>query len=134
MLLEEARRSLHDAMCVVRSLVREARVVCGGGAAEIACGLAVASAAEKCGTADFYALRAFSEALDAIPLALARNAGLQPVEALAKARSLQLTKGPSIGIDCGEVETIGVKNEQEVAIGAADMKEKHVFETLGSKT
>lgn len=52
MLLEEARRSLHDAMCVVKSLINEPKVVCGGGAAEILCGLEIAKEAEKCGTAD----------------------------------------------------------------------------------
>merc|ERR1712054_751492 len=37
MILDEAKRSLHDAICVVRNLVRNNRIVYGGGAAEIAC-------------------------------------------------------------------------------------------------
>lgn len=52
MLIEEARRSLHDAMCVIRNLVKEPKVVCGGGAAEIACGIKVAEVAEQCQTSD----------------------------------------------------------------------------------
>ena len=47
MIIDEAKRSLHDALCVVRNLVRDARVVYGGGAAEIACSLAVDKAADK---------------------------------------------------------------------------------------
>ena len=43
----EAKRSLHDALCVVRNLVRDNRVVYGGGAAEIACSIAVEDAAVK---------------------------------------------------------------------------------------
>ncbi len=46
MIIEEAKRSLHDAMCVVRNLIRDNRVVYGGGAAEIACSLAVSKAAD----------------------------------------------------------------------------------------
>merc|ERR1711942_585789 len=40
MIIEEAKRSMHDALCVVRNLVRDNRVVYGGGAAEISCALA----------------------------------------------------------------------------------------------
>ena len=47
MIIEEAKRSLHDAMCVTRNLVRDNRVVYGGGAAEIACSIAVSDAADK---------------------------------------------------------------------------------------
>ena len=46
-ILEEAKRSLHDALCVVRNLVRDNRVVYGGGATEIACSLAVTREADK---------------------------------------------------------------------------------------
>jgi T-complex protein 1 subunit epsilon len=46
-IIDEAKRSLHDALCVVRNLVRDNRIVYGGGAAEIACSLAVEEAADK---------------------------------------------------------------------------------------
>jgi hypothetical protein len=46
-IIDEAKRSLHDALCVVRNLVRDNRVVYGGGAAEIACSIAVEDAAVK---------------------------------------------------------------------------------------
>ncbi len=41
MIIEEAKRSMHDALCVVRNLVRDNRVVYGGGASEVSCALAV---------------------------------------------------------------------------------------------
>jgi len=48
-----------------------------------------------------YAMRAFASALDAIPLALAENSGLSPIETLANVKSEQITKGSSmLGIDC----------------------------------
>lgn len=46
-IIDEAKRALHDALCVVRNLVRDNRVVYGGGAAEISCSLAVAEEADK---------------------------------------------------------------------------------------
>ena len=46
-IIDEAKRSLHDALCVVRNLVKDNRIVYGGGAAEIACSLAVRGAADK---------------------------------------------------------------------------------------
>ena len=47
MIIDEAKRALHDALCVVRNLVRDNRVVYGGGAAEIACSLAVSKMADE---------------------------------------------------------------------------------------
>ena len=48
MILEETKRSLHDALCVARNLVRDNNVVYGGGAAEISCSVAVEAAADTC--------------------------------------------------------------------------------------
>ncbi len=46
-------------------------------------------------------MRAFASALDAVPLALAENSGLPPIETLAEIRSRQITEGDSkLGIDC----------------------------------
>ncbi len=46
-------------------------------------------------------MRAFAVALDAIPLALAENSGLSPIDTLADVKSRQVTEGnPRLGIDC----------------------------------
>jgi hypothetical protein len=46
-------------------------------------------------------MRAFASALDAIPLALAENSGLSPIETLADVKSRQIKEGDSkLGIDC----------------------------------
>ena len=45
--MDEAERSIHDALCVVRNLVRDNRIVYGGGAPEIACAIAVSKAADS---------------------------------------------------------------------------------------
>ncbi len=85
----------------MRNLVRDNRVVYGGGAAEIACSLAVEDAAVKSPGLEQYAMRAFADALDAIPMALAENSGLSPIETLAGIKSRQVTeKNTRLGVDC----------------------------------
>jgi T-complex protein 1 subunit epsilon len=121
MVLEETKRSLHDALCVVRNLIRDQRVVCGGGASEIAGAIAVAEAADCCLGPEQYAMRAFAEALDSIPIALAENSGLSPIETLSSVRARQIAeRKPYYGIDC-------------LGIGTMDMREQNVYETLESK-
>ncbi len=108
MIIEEAKRALHDALCVVRNLIRDNRIVYGGGAAEISCSLAVAEASNSISSLEQYAMRAFSEALETIPLALAENSGLAPIENLAELKSRQLQeKNPRLGVDCLQTGTNG---------------------------
>ncbi|XP_034943438.1 T-complex protein 1 subunit epsilon [Chelonus insularis] len=122
MIIEEAKRSLHDALCAVRNLITDDRIVYGGGAAEIACALACAEKADTIGSLEQYAFRAFADALEAIPMALAENSGLSPVDALAEVKAHQLVdKNPALGIDC-------------MNCGNQDMKAQNVIETLKSKT
>jgi T-complex protein 1 subunit epsilon len=108
MIIDEAQRSIHDALCVVRNLVKDNRIVYGGGAAEIACSLAVEDAAVKTPGLEQYAMRAFAEALDAVPMALAENSGLPPIQSLAEIKSRQVTeKNSRLGIDCMQTGSNG---------------------------
>merc|ERR1711977_335515 len=118
MMVEEAKRSIHDAVCVARNLIINNEIVYGGGAAEIACSLSVMEAADKVSSIEQYAMRAFAEALEAPPLALAENSGFSPIETVAAVRARQVAEAnPFIGIDCMEK-------------GTDNMKEQFVFETL----
>ena len=68
-----------------------------------------------------YAMRAFADALEAVPLALAENSGLAPIESLTAVRKRQMEeKNPYLGIDCNDT-------------GTNDMREQNVFETYLSK-
>jgi len=121
MICEEAKRSIHDALCVIRNLVRDNRIVYGGGAAEIACSLAVSEAADKIATIEQYAIHAFAAALENIPNALAENSGLNPIETVSMVKSMQVAENnPYLGVDC-------------VGAGTNDMKAQHVIETLHGK-
>lgn len=46
-MIEETKRSIHDALCVARNLIRNNSIVYGGGSAEIACSLAVEAGADR---------------------------------------------------------------------------------------
>jgi len=121
MIIDEAKRSLHDALCVVRNLVRDNRVVYGGGAAEIACSIAVEDAAVKSPGIEQYAMRAFADALDAVPLALSENSGLSPIETLASIKSRQVKeKNTRLGVDC-------------MMTGTNDMREHFAIDPLIGK-
>ncbi|NWV46924.1 TCPE protein, partial [Daphoenositta chrysoptera] len=121
MIIEEAKRSLHDALCVIRNLVRDNRIVYGGGAAEISCALAVSEAADKCPSLEQYAVRAFADALEVIPMALSENSGMNPIQTMTEVRARQVKENnPALGIDC-------------LQKGTNDMKQQHVIETLIGK-
>jgi len=120
-IIEEAKRSMHDALCAVRNLVRDSRVVYGGGAAEISCALAVSKEADKIRTIEQYAFRAFAEALESVPIALAENSGLEPIKTLTEIKSQQVADGnAALGVDCS-------------GNGQYDMRKQHVIESLHSK-
>lgn len=121
MIVEEAKRSLHDAMCVVRNLIKDNRIVYGGGSAEIACSIEVSNHADSVAGIEQYAIRAFADALDDIPMALAENAGLQPIVEVTEIKSRQISeKNHRLGVDCNQ-------------IGDNDMKTHLVYETLIGK-
>ena len=56
-----------------------------------------------------YAMRAFADALDSVPMALAENSGLSPIETLAAIKSRQVKeKNPRLGVDCMQTGSNGV--------------------------
>ncbi|KAH0821354.1 hypothetical protein GEV33_001437 [Tenebrio molitor] len=80
LVLEEADRSLHDALCVIRCLVRKKALIAGGGVPEIELALKLAALADKKEGIDAICLRAYANALEIIPFTLAENAGLNPIQ------------------------------------------------------
>ena len=121
MIIEEIKRSIHDALCVVRNLIRDNRIIYGGGAAEITCSHKVEAEAEKVSSLEQYVMRGFADALEEIPLALAYNCGMPGIQSLAEAKAKQITDAnPWIGIECNTA-------------AVSDMKQVNVFETLIGK-
>ncbi|RXW20357.1 hypothetical protein EST38_g5492 [Candolleomyces aberdarensis] len=121
MIVDEAKRALHDAICAVRNLIVDNRIVYGGGSSDISCAVAVSRAADEIPSIEQYAMRAFASALESIPLALAENSGLSPIETLTEVRARQLEESnPHLGIDCN-------------GRGHNDMKQQFVYDPLISK-
>mmetsp|Transcript_87441 Transcript_87441/g.282490 ORF Transcript_87441/g.282490 Transcript_87441/m.282490 type:complete len:598 (+) Transcript_87441:2-1795(+) len=121
MVVDEAKRCLHDANCCVRNLIRDPRVVPGGGASEMAASLAIVAAADTEQTIDQYSMRAYATALDVIPMALAENSGLSAIGEMAAMKAKQQSTNNSWhGVDC-------------LQTGITDMWEQSVYEACVSK-
>jgi chaperonin GroEL (HSP60 family) len=85
--VDEAERSLHDALCVVRDAIEDARIVGGGGAPEAETAKQLREYAVKVGGREQLAIEAFADAMESIPLALAENAGLDPIDVMVDLRA-----------------------------------------------
>lgn len=120
-IVDEARRSIHDALCVVRNLYRDPRVILGGGSSELSCALRLRQMADENASIEQYAIRGFADALEQICVVLAENSGMDPIQALSEARTKQITeKSSNFGIACLDAKV-------------DDMAKHEVFETLVSK-
>jgi len=85
--VDEAERSLHDALCVVRDAIEDGKMVAGGGAPEAETAKQLREYAVKVGGREQLAIEAFAEAMESIPLALAENAGLDPIDVMVDLRA-----------------------------------------------
>ncbi len=99
MILDEVERSLKDALNVLRNVMREPKILPGGGAVEVELALKLRDFAAKIGGKEQLAIEAFAAALEEIPMILAETAGLDPLEALMKLRQLHSEGKVYAGID-----------------------------------
>jgi len=99
LMLEEADRSIHDALCVIRCLVKKKFLIAGGGAPEIQVSQKLTEHSKSLSGIESYCLRAFAEALEVVPLTLAENAGLHPITMVTELRNRHLNGETSAGIN-----------------------------------
>ena len=85
--VDEAERSIHDALCVVRNAVEDGKIVAGGGSPEAETAKQLRDYALKVGGREQLAIEAYAEALEAIPLTIAQNSGLDPIDIMVELRS-----------------------------------------------
>ena len=112
MIVDEAKRCLHDALCVVRNMLRDPKIVYGGGATEVSCSLYVADKVDNTASIDQYAIRAFAEALEVIPISLAENSGYNGIEYLANIKAQQKKeKSHCYGVDCSRNGTMNMMTQ-----------------------
>lgn len=86
LILDEAERSLHDALCVVRCLVKKKALIAGGGAPEIEIAAQLSKQARALTGTEAICWKAFADALEVIPTTLAENAGLNPIKVVTDLR------------------------------------------------
>ena len=118
--VDEAERSLHDALCVVRDVVQEPKIVAGGGAPEMEIAKALRSYAETLPGREQLAIRSFGEAMEIVPLTLGENAGLDPIDFLLELRTRHEKGEKWAGVDVFEGKI-------------KDMKDLEVYEPLAVK-
>jgi chaperonin GroEL (HSP60 family) len=119
-IVDEAERSVHDALSSVRDVVQETKILPGGGAPEIEIARILRDYAETLPGRGQLAIQEFAEAIEIVPLTLAENAGLNQIDILSELRSRHEKGEINSGIDVlkGKV---------------ADMKKIEVFDPLRVK-
>jgi len=98
-ILDEADRSIHDALCVVSQTVGETRMVYGGGCAEIEMALAVEEEAKNTAGKKALALEAYARALRQIPSIIADNAGYDSAELVSQLRAAHASGSTTVGLN-----------------------------------
>jgi T-complex protein 1 subunit beta len=86
-MVDEAERSLHDALSVLSQTVKETRTVLGGGCAEMLMSCAVEDEARSVKGKKALAVEAFGQALKQIPIILADNAGYDSSDLVSRLRA-----------------------------------------------
>ncbi|HEV2137593.1 MAG TPA: thermosome subunit beta [Nitrososphaerales archaeon] len=120
-IVDEGERSLHDALMVTKDVIERPAIVVGGGAAEAEAAAQVMKWADKLSGREQLAAQKFAEALESIPLALALNAGMDPIDAQVELRAKHATEtGKWFGIEGAEGKV-------------KDMYQRQVFEPLAVK-
>ncbi len=99
LVIDEADRALHDALCVIRNVVEDGRVVSGGGAPEIQVAKQLQDYAESLPGREQLAVIAFAEAMEIIPKTLAENAGLDTIDIIADLKTRHEKGEISAGVD-----------------------------------
>ncbi|MCC6031163.1 MAG: thermosome subunit, partial [Desulfurococcales archaeon] len=98
-LVDEAERTLRDSMSAVADVLRDNRVVYGGGAAEIEVAMYLREYAPKIGGKEALAVEAFAKALEGLVVTLLENAGMDPVENVMKLRAGHREGQRWLGVD-----------------------------------
>lgn len=98
-ILDEAQRSVHDVLCVLSRVVKEPKLVYGGGSSEMLMADAVEKLAHKTMGKQQFAMEAFATALRSLPTIIADNGGYDSSEMIPKLRALHAKGDYSMGID-----------------------------------
>jgi len=116
-IVDEAERSIHDALCVVRDVVQEPKVLAGGGAPEVEVSRSLRDYAQSLPGREQLAIQSFADAMEMVPITLGENAGLDPIDILSELRASHEKGETWAGVDVFEGKV-------------KDMKDLEVYEPL----
>jgi thermosome len=119
-IVDEAERSIHDALCVVRDVVQEPKIVAGGGAPELEVARVLGEYADTLLGREALAVQQYAEALEAVPTTLSDNAGLDPIDIISELRARHEKGEVWAGVDVHEGKV-------------KDMEKLEVYEPLAVK-
>lgn len=131
-LLDEAERSLHDALCVLVATVKEPRTICGGGCTEMLMSQAIDRYVEETPGKKALAMEAFARALRQLPTIVADNGGYDSAELVTQLRAAHASGKSTYGLDMyngtiGCMRELGVmesfKSKLQVLLSAAEAAE-----------
>ncbi|KAI0686415.1 chaperonin Cpn60/TCP-1 family [Cytidiella melzeri] len=131
-MIDEAERSLHDALSVLSQTVKETRIVLGGGCSEMLMSCAVEEEARKVQGKKAIAVEAFARALRQIPTILADNAGYDSSDLVSKLRAAHYDGQADAGLNMnegiiGSMKQLGVtesyKLKRQVVLSASEAAE-----------
>jgi len=97
--VDEVERSVHDALMVVKDVILKPEIVAGGGAPETFAATKIRNWAKSLEGREQLAAEKFADALEEIPLTLAENAGMDPIDTMANLRAKQNQGHKWTGID-----------------------------------
>jgi len=115
--VDEVDRSIHDALMVVKDVIEKPAIVAGGGAPEALLAAFLKDWSNRFDGRQQLAIKKFAEALEVIPLTIAENAGMDPIDTMVKLRAKQSDGKKWTGINAKEGKV-------------ADMLSQHIVEPL----
>lgn len=131
-ILDEADRSLHDALCVLTQTVKDSRVIYGGGSTEILMAKVVSDLAKRTPGKESFAIEAFATALRQLPTIIADNGGYDSAQLISELCAYHTQGKDSYGLDmeagqAADMAVLGVVEpyvvKRQVLISAAEAAE-----------
>ena len=113
-IVDEADRSLHDALMVTKDVIEKPAIVAGGGAPEAEMATRILKWTDTLTGREQLAAQKFAEALETIPIALATNAGLDPIDTMVEIRAKHAEGGKWFGIEAKQARVMDMHRENVI--------------------
>jgi len=131
-IIDEAERSVHDALCILAATLKHPRRIYGGGCTEVAMAQAIDKAAKETPGKKALAMSSFAKALLQLPMTVADNGGYDAAELVTQLRAAHAAGNTSHGLNMsngtiGSMEELGVmesyKSKLQVVTSASEAAE-----------